>query len=64
LKICTLGWFLAEIVSIDEDCCHVRYEDDEEENYLPDELDDLDNIVANVSSTVAARMRCKGEEDL
>ncbi len=46
------GWFLGEIASIDEEhCCYVRYEDGDEENYLVDELDDLDKIVANVART-------------
>jgi hypothetical protein len=46
------GWFLGEIASIDEEyCCYVRYEDGDEENYLLDELEDLDNIVANVART-------------
>jgi hypothetical protein len=43
------GWFLGEIVSINEDCCHVRYEEGDEENYLLDELDDLDKIIVNVN---------------
>jgi hypothetical protein len=44
------GWFLGEIASIDEEyCCYVRYEDGDEENYLLDELEDLDKIVANVA---------------
>jgi hypothetical protein len=46
------GWFLGEIASIDEEhCCYVRYEDGDEENYLLDELEDLDKIVANVART-------------
>jgi hypothetical protein len=46
------GWFLGEIASIDEDyCCYVRYEDGDEENYLLDELEDLDKIVANIART-------------
>jgi hypothetical protein len=46
------GWFIGEIASIDEEhCCYVRYEDDDEENYLLDELEDLDKIVANVART-------------
>jgi hypothetical protein len=46
------GWFLGEIVSIDEEyCCYVRYEDGDEEIYLLDELENLDNIVANVART-------------
>jgi hypothetical protein len=45
------GWFLGEIVSIFEDCCHIRYENGDEETYLLHELDDLDKIIANVSSS-------------
>jgi hypothetical protein len=46
------GWFLGEIASIDEEyCCYVRYEDGDKENYLLDELEDLDKIVANVART-------------
>jgi hypothetical protein len=45
------GWFLGEIVSIFEDGCNVRYEDGDEETYLLHELDDLDKIIANVSSS-------------
>jgi hypothetical protein len=46
------GWFLGEIASSDEEhCCYVRYEDGDEENYLVDELEDLDKIVANVART-------------
>jgi hypothetical protein len=46
------GWFLGEIASIDEEnCCYVRYEDGDEENYLLDELKDLDKIVGNVART-------------
>jgi hypothetical protein len=46
------GWFLGEITSIDEEyCCYVRYVDGDEENYLVDELEDLNKIVANVART-------------
>jgi hypothetical protein len=46
------GWFLGEITLIDEEyCCYVRYEDGDEENYLLDELEDLDKIFANVART-------------
>jgi hypothetical protein len=45
------GWFLGEIVSIFEDRCNVRYEDGDEETYLLKESDDLDKIIANVSSS-------------
>jgi hypothetical protein len=46
------GWFLGEIASIDDGhCCFVRYEDGDKENYLLDELEDLDKIVANVART-------------
>jgi hypothetical protein len=46
------GWFLGEIASIDEEyCCYVRYEDGDEENYLLDELEDLNKIVGNVART-------------
>jgi hypothetical protein len=47
------GWFTGEIASIDEEhCCYVRYEDDgDEESSLLDELEDLENIIANVAKT-------------
>jgi hypothetical protein len=45
------GWFLGEIVSIFEDWCQVRYEDGDDENYLLDEVDDLDKIIANASNS-------------
>jgi hypothetical protein len=46
---------LGEIVSIDEDyCCYVRYEDGDKENYLLDELEDLDKIAANEARTAQA----------
>ena len=44
------GWFRGEIVSVDEDRYIVRYEDDDEEEYLfIDQMEELDEIVSNAN---------------